>query len=105
MKNSWQKWNHVPQNDHGIQVKREDANYPYNNLYSYSPSFQEPTNYFETDRKPQINKNIHPSCNIPGGQHQMNQPYYYGAGGNHQVPGSEDSINFETGANGELIKS
>ena len=43
MKNSWQKWSPAPQNDHGIQVKHEDGNFQYNNLYSYSPSYQEHT--------------------------------------------------------------
>ncbi|KAI6650945.1 hypothetical protein LOD99_5785 [Oopsacas minuta] len=64
------------------------------------PNYREQPSYFDSDRKPQINKNVHLSCNIPGGQHQMDQTnFYYGAGGNHQVPGSEDSINYDTSSN------
>lgn len=73
----------------------------YPNFYSYSP--QERQGYYEPDVKPNIGKNVQLQCPIPG-QHSMEpkQGYFY-PGGNHQVPGEDDQMAFDSNSNGELV--
>ena len=105
IKNNWAKWSNGnnPAELREVHVKHEDGNYNYNNLYSYSPPFQEQQGYLESELKPPLGKNLHLQCNIPNAQHQMDQPNYFYTPGNHQVPGGDDTINYDTTSNGKYI--
>ena len=107
LKNNWPKgWSNANNQSEmrEIHIKREDGNFNFGNLYSYSPPYQEQQGYLESELKPSLSKNLHLPCNIPNAQqHQLDQGNYFYAAGNHQVPGGEDAINFDSSSNGKYI--